>query len=142
MADYKKAVEMFNAGLNCAQSVAAVYTGIFNVDESVIEAVSSGFGAGMGRLQKTCGAVTGAFMVLGLKNRNISSDIRKEKVYADVFEFEKRFKAKMNTSACDELLGCDLKTDAGKRKFEKEELKKNICEKCIITAIEILDEMI
>ena len=36
-----------------------------NSEESFTE---NGFGAGMGRQQETCGAVTGAIMVLGLLN--------------------------------------------------------------------------
>jgi C_GCAxxG_C_C family probable redox protein len=36
--------------------------------------IASGFGGGMGRLAETCGAVTGAFMVLGLKYGSAASD--------------------------------------------------------------------
>ena len=138
----EKAVEMFNSGINCAQSVAVVYAEKFKINEEDIIAFASGFGAGMGKLQKTCGAVTGAFMVIGMANRNIPMENRKDKTYSEVFNFEQKFIEKMKSSSCDKLLDCDLKTEEGKLKFESLSLKKNVCEKCIVTAIEILDEMI
>jgi C_GCAxxG_C_C family probable redox protein len=138
----EKAIKIFNSGINCAQSVASVYTEKFNIDEEILLTLASGFGAGMGKLQKTCGAVTGAFMVIGMANRNIPVEKRKDKIYSEIFNFEQKFQEKMKSSSCDQLLNCDLKTGEGREKFKSLSLKKNVCEKCIITAIELLDEMI
>lgn len=99
----------------------------------------------MGRLQSTCGAVTGAYMVLGIyNNQNKSQDLSeiKEKTYSMVQEFQKRFLEKHQSSDCSLLLNCDLKTDEGHQYFEDNNLKKNVCEKCIGTSIKIINEMI
>lgn len=54
-----KAIESFRSGLNCAQAVVTAYADELNFDNNLALSVSCGFGGGMGRLQETCGAVTG-----------------------------------------------------------------------------------
>ncbi len=49
-------------GYNCAQSVFAAFSDVTGVDEATAIKLTSGFGAGMGALRDTCGAVTGLFM--------------------------------------------------------------------------------
>ncbi|MCL2797413.1 MAG: C-GCAxxG-C-C family protein, partial [Firmicutes bacterium] len=55
-----KAVELFNSGCNCAQAVFSVYCDELEIDKETALKIAHGFGAGMGRLQEVCGAVTGA----------------------------------------------------------------------------------
>ena len=70
----EKAAETFNTGCNCAQAVLSSFDDILNKEKDELLAVSSGFGGGMGKLQNTCGAVTGAFMVFSLYASNHSKD--------------------------------------------------------------------
>ena len=63
----ESAVFSFNNGFNCCQSVLLAYCQEFGLDSQVASRLSTGFGGGMGRMAGVCGAVTGAFMVLGLK---------------------------------------------------------------------------
>ncbi len=63
----KKGIDCFKNGFNCSQSVLTAFAGDFDLDEVTALKVAGGFGAGMGRLMETCGAVSGAYMVLGLK---------------------------------------------------------------------------
>ena len=63
-----KAVKYFNEGYNCAQSVVLSFQDVLSADNETIVNIASGFGGGMGRLQKTCGALTGSFMVISLYN--------------------------------------------------------------------------
>lgn len=58
----KRAEELFLQGYNCAQSVFAAFSDITGIDEQKAIKLTSGFGAGMGALRDTCGAVTGLFM--------------------------------------------------------------------------------
>ena len=55
--------------MNCAQSVLSVFCQEFKLDRNQALRIAMGFGGGMGRTGKTCGAVTGAYMVLGLSQR-------------------------------------------------------------------------
>jgi len=63
----EKALERFRNGYNCAQSIFSIYGPEFGMDEILAKAAASGFGGGMGALQKICGAVTGGIFVLGCR---------------------------------------------------------------------------
>jgi len=76
--------------------------------------LASGFGGGMGRLAETCGAVTGAFMAMGLKFGAATAEREaREPIYARVRELAARFKACHGSLICRDLLGCDLSTPEG-----------------------------
>ena len=94
----------------------------------------------MGRLQDTCGAVTGAFLVIGLKHGKYAKDdeAAKEKTYAMVRDFSQRFEERNNTTNCRELLGVDL--ISGDKQVAAERVKA-ICPKMVQDAAEILDEV-
>jgi C_GCAxxG_C_C family probable redox protein len=65
-AKFKEAVERFKKGFNCSQLVFGTFNEQFGLDCDTAYKAATGFGSGM-RLGGTCGAVTGAFIVLGLK---------------------------------------------------------------------------
>ena len=139
-----KAIETFQSGLNCAQSVVSAFSEKMGFDKTLAESLSCGFGGGMGRLQETCGAVTGAFMILGIYNssRFTENIERKNITYAMVQEFSKEFKAIHGSTDCRTLLNCDLRTEEGQRVHKEENQSEKICEKCITNAVRILEKMI
>jgi len=53
--------------VNCAQTVVSVFAGQMGLDLDTAVRVAMAFGGGMGRGGNTCGAVTGAYMVLHYK---------------------------------------------------------------------------
>ena len=61
----KIALENFNQGLNCAQSVFCVFAQEGGLSREKALLVASCFGGGM-RCGEVCGAVTGALMAIGL----------------------------------------------------------------------------
>jgi len=65
-ANPSKVIEAFREDKNCSQAVLLGFADRFSIREEHALSIASGFGAGMGRLQKTCGAVSGAYMVIGL----------------------------------------------------------------------------
>jgi C_GCAxxG_C_C family probable redox protein len=138
------AVKYFNEGYNCAQSVLATFTDELGFDKNAGLRISAGFGAGMGRLQETCGAVTGAFMAIGIYTTGKFTDniTRKEKTIAMVQDFDREFRKLHKTSNCGELLGCDLKTDEGQKVYADKNLKEAVCYKCVTNAVSILEGMI
>lgn len=139
----EKALNSFHSGLNCAQAVLAAYTETYKIDSSLALSIATGFGGGMGRLQETCGAVTGAFMVLGVHNCKKYSDNadRKANTYAMVQEFDRKFKAIHHTTSCKTLLGCDLKTEEGQRMHKELNQHETVCSKCISDAVSIVEEL-
>ena len=137
----KFAIQGFFNGKNCAQSVIAAYANEFDMDTGQLLRVASSFGGGMGKLQQTCGAVTGAYMLIGLRN-SVSfekDEDQKKATTMMVQEFKKRFVRLNGSDQCSNLITVDLKTKEGKEQFDREQMKENICSKCITSSIEILE---
>jgi len=139
----EKAITAFKSGLNCAQSVFTIFSDDLNFDNDLAMKISCGFGGGMGRLQETCGAVTGAFMVLGIYNSDkySASKERTEATYSMIQKFNERFISIYGTTSCSTLLNCDLKTEEGQMYRRKHNLRETVCEKCITDSIKILEDM-
>jgi C_GCAxxG_C_C family probable redox protein len=138
------AIEKFRSGLNCAQSVVVAFVNYFGYDAKHAMNLSIGFGGGIGRLQKTCGAISGAVMVLGMYNSNKIADmsLRKEQTYEMVQDFVKKFKKLNGNSDCRLLLNCDLNSEDGHSLYTKLNLREKVCEKCIIDAVRLLEELV
>jgi C_GCAxxG_C_C family probable redox protein len=134
----------FRSNLNCAQSVITAFLEDLHVDQETVINMSNGFGAGMGRLQETCGAVTGAYMVFGLYNALLYKDIaqRKEATYSMIQQFNQEFSQIHQTTHCRDLLKCDLRTDEGQNHFYDNNLGEKVCEKCIATSVSIVEKLL
>ena len=91
----EQAVKNFKKGLNCSQAVLSSYCEEFGLGCEQASKIATGFGGGM-RMAETCGAVTGAFMVLGLKFGNNTAEDKesKAKTYEKIVEYTRRFKAR------------------------------------------------
>jgi C_GCAxxG_C_C family probable redox protein len=138
------AISGFREGLNCSQAVLTAFSEELKFDKNLAMMVSTGFGGGMGRLQETCGAVTGAFMVLSIYSGNkfLTNNERKENSYSMIQDFNGKFLSKNKTTNCKALLNCDLKTPDGKLYAKENNLFETVCEKCVLDSIKIIDEMI
>jgi C_GCAxxG_C_C family probable redox protein len=136
--------ESFLNGFNCAQAVFMTYAGDFGVSEEIAKRIACGFGAGMGRLQETCGAVSGAFMLIGCKYGKVlhEDNAATENTYELVREFVRRFNAKHGTISCRELLGCDLQTEEGKAYFKEQGFRELRCAQYVHDAAELVEEML
>lgn len=101
-----KAQIYFEEGYACSQSVLLAYAEHFNLDVRTAKLISSTFGGGMGRLRKTCGAVTGGFMVLGMAygNEHGADMPAKLNAYARVRELYRKVESIHGTVECKELL--------------------------------------
>jgi C_GCAxxG_C_C family probable redox protein len=139
-----EAVECFNKGYSCSQAVLSAYSGQFDMDREQALRVAGAFGAGMGRMCETCGAVTGAFMVIGLKygKVKVEDEPAKEKAYALVRAFAGEFKAKNGSIVCRELLGCDMGTPEGMKFAKEHKLHSTVCPKLVRDAADILENLL
>jgi C_GCAxxG_C_C family probable redox protein len=107
----KKAKEyMAERKSNCAQSVFRVFSEELGLDENTALSVAQGFGGGMGHTSSVCGAVTGAYMALGLANKSSKENARQniDKTYDLMAEFNRKFKALHGSTNCTELLGYNI----------------------------------
>ena len=137
------AVAKFLEGNNCAQSVVLSFAEDYGYSKELALKIAAGFGAGMGRVQGTCGAVSGAIMVLGIREGEKASDNNelKSKTYGAVKEFFSKFKDDFKTTSCRELTGCDFNTDSGNEKFKNEGVMEKICAPCVKRAVEIVEQV-
>ena len=138
-----RAVDSFLDGYACSQAVFTEYCELFDLDREQAVKIAAGFAAGM-RMAGTCGAITGAYMVLGLKFGNSQSQTpegRKE-VYEAVDEFTQRFSKKHGTLNCKELLGCDISTAAGLEQAKEQDMFKSVCPHFVRSAADILNSML
>jgi C_GCAxxG_C_C family probable redox protein len=139
----EKALTTFRNGYNCSQAVATAFSVEMGIDEKTIMNISSGFGGGMGRLQETCGAVTGSYMVLGtLCGRKYEDNAaRKEAVYNLVQKFSVKFKALNGSTDCKSLLNVEIRTAEGHDYAKSNHLFETVCEKCIKDSLSIVKEL-
>jgi C_GCAxxG_C_C family probable redox protein len=134
------AIENFKS-LNCAQSVLLSFAEDLKLDEKIALRIALGFGGGMGRA-KTCGAVTGAYMVLGMKAQTHGKTIQEIKAETKVAvrSFNELFIAKHGSLTCKKLLGVDISTPEGSAKANENNLFDTICTHLVASATEILEE--
>ncbi len=125
----ESAVQLFSDGFNCAQAVFSTYAPDLGMRRDDALRIATAFGAGMGRLQEVCGAVTGAFMVIGCKHGMITSSdtVPKEEAYARVKELAEHFCELHGSISCRQLLGCDLNTEEGRKEFIRKDLGRLKC---------------
>ena len=138
------AVSLFKQGFSCSQAVLAAYGDHFGLDREVALRVAAGFGGGMGRMAQTCGAVTGAYMLIGMKHGNVDAKERraKEKTYELVREFAGRFTDHHGSLLCRELLGCDVSTPEGLQHLKEKKLAATVCANLVRNAAAIIGEMV
>lgn len=138
----EKAVDYHIKGFNCAQSVLAAFTDVTGLSEEISMNVGGGFGGGAGT-GELCGAVSGAIMVLGLLTPVDSEDPvgSKKRTVALSKELQKRFSEKFNALRCRELLQ-NKKIGEESTLTAKAMGLTNHCDIMIITAVEIVEELL
>jgi C_GCAxxG_C_C family probable redox protein len=143
MARIEAAVSRFKEGCNCSQAILATYGEALGLERETALRLACGFGGGM-RLGDTCGAVTGALMVIGLKYgpQTCPGQPAKAETYRLVQEFTARFANSRGSVMCRDLLGCDISTPEGLQRAQTDQLFVTVCPEMVRTAAEILEEML
>jgi C_GCAxxG_C_C family probable redox protein len=147
MTRIESAARYHDLGYGCAQSVLASFAGDYGLSEEIALKLATGFGSGMGRMCHVCGALTGGFMVIGLKYGKYSTDGTKygdetETTYRLVRELADQFKARNGSILCRELIGYDLNDPAQRAEVVKLGLFKSSCGKYIQNSVEYLEEIL
>jgi C_GCAxxG_C_C family probable redox protein len=138
----EKAVTHFRSGFNCAESVLMTIQEALGIKSSVIPEIATGFGGGIARQGSVCGAVSGAVMVIGLKYGRMKPQGDKERAYALVLEFCRKFEKKFGSILCYDLTECGLTTTEGRRKFDDLNIAEEKCVHFVREAVNILWDLI
>jgi len=139
------ASEKFLEGFNCAQAVFYSYCDDLQFDRDCALKLACGFGAGMGRKQQVCGAVTGGIIIIGLQYGRGERDDRKatEQTYKKNRDLMDRFESQHGTFICRQLLnGCELMTEEGQRTFKENDLMNKTCKEYVRSVVQILQEIL
>jgi C_GCAxxG_C_C family probable redox protein len=122
----EEAVKLHAEGCNCAQAVLLSYCDKYGMDRETAMRTASGLGGGM-RVGDVCGAVSGAVLVIGLKNGPSQPGDKEAKKLCNekTAEFIKEFRERFGNYTCREL----IKAAGGK-----------ICDTVIAGAAELLEE--
>jgi C_GCAxxG_C_C family probable redox protein len=99
----------------------------------------------MGRMCEVCGALAGAFMVIGLKYGKEKTDgtrygTETETTYRLVSQLANQFKERNGSIYCRELIGHNLMDPDDRAKVIELGLFKTTCRKCILDAVDLLEE--
>lgn len=126
------AIAKHDMKFNCAQAVACAFAEEVGVDEQVLFTAGEGFGLGMGGMDGTCGALSGAIMLAGFKNSdgNIENPGTKADTYKLSKEMVSRFKEKTGSTVCKELKGVESGTVLCS------------CPDCICKGVEVVEEVL
>ena len=138
------AVACFNNGCNCSQAVFTAFCEDLGLDKKLGLKIACSFGGGMGHIGETCGAVTGALLVLGLKygQDNVEDKHSKELNYLLVKDFTSRFKKRNGSVHCTELIGYDLSVDDQLNAARQTDAFKTKCPSYVSDAVHLLEEII
>ncbi|UCH23521.1 MAG: C-GCAxxG-C-C family protein [Deltaproteobacteria bacterium] len=136
-------VQTYQTSYPCAQSLLSVYADEFGLDKEGALKVAAPFVGGMGMMGETCGAVTGAFMALGLKYGGIKE---RGKIVSEmqklVTKFVDKFEARNGAISCEKLLGVNISTPEGFRTAADKGLLSTLCPNFVRDAAEITEEIL
>ena len=120
----EQAVAYKHTGYNCAQAVLCAFADKTGLPEGTLKKLGAGFGAGMGCLEATCGALCAAEMLLGI------AAYTGKPVLRDAAAMHRQFQERCGASLCKNLKG----RDTGVVLCE--------CDDCIRNAAEISESML
>ena len=128
----EKANALHDKGYNCAQAVACTFADKVDVDEEVLFRACEGLGLGMGCMQGTCGAISGACVLAGFVNSsaNLDAPSSKQATYKLSRQIVEKFQARNQGTICKDLKG----VETGKM--------LRACPDCIMDAVEFVEEVL
>ena len=137
MTHKEKAVQYYQDGYLCSQSVLAAYAEEYGLTEELAMKLGTCLGAGM-RKGEVCGACTGALMVLGLMHDDPKN---RKTAYENTKQFLNDFRDVNGSYLCNDLLGCDVRTPEGVQYARDHHLFTEFCPKMVASAVEILEKI-
>lgn len=122
----QEATQKLASGYNCAQAIVCTYCKELGISEAEAYRMAEAFGSGMA-IQSTCGALTGALMLVGLKNSGGEDQLGKTKgsTYKVAKSITQDFEEKVGSLICKEIKSKPVKCS---------------CAECVAHACEIVEE--
>lgn len=121
------AADRHSRGYNCAQAVACTYADLVGVSEEDVFRLSSGLGLGMGGMEGTCGALSGACLLTALSTHGEGG---KAATYAVSRRLVERFREEVGATRCRDIKGVGTGVVLCP------------CHECVIRAAHIVEEVL
>lgn len=143
MTHKEKAVAYFRNGYLCSQAVLAAFAPECGITEQQALKLGSCFGTGM-RKGEVCGACSGALMVLGLLFGQDDSADKESRMRANSVNdaMLEQFADINGTYLCNELLGCDIRTQEGIAYARENHLFSEFCPQMVASSVDVLESII
>ena len=131
----------FSQGYDCGQVIMRYLSDQLGLSKEDLTRLASPLGGGFFK-GDMCGAVSAAYLVLGLKfgPRNSSENEKKEILIEKMKIFDKKFHEKNKSRVCEDLLGANIEKDF--EKIQKENTMQKVCPGAVKTSMEILEELL
>jgi C_GCAxxG_C_C family probable redox protein len=113
----------------------------FGLPDDLALKIAAPFGAGMARSGKTCGAVTGGLMALGLKYGYTALEGRDE-TYAIAQAFMYRFEVQHGSLVCKDLVGFDLINPENLKLAQQSGVFETVCPALVRDAVGIVQDLL
>lgn len=140
MSEKSTKVDEVFPSFNCSQTVFYLYAPELGIEEKTALKIASGFGSGMASAE-TCGAVTGSYMVIGMKHGHVTND-PDAKIYTKslIKKFNEKFIAENGSLICKKLIGFDISDPEELVAAREARVFATKCPMFIKSACKILDE--
>ena len=109
MTKKEQAIALHDKNYNCCQAVACAFASEIGVPAETLFRAGEAFGLGMGCMNCTCGALSGAVMLAGFCHSDGNTDAPSTKAgtYQLSKELVNRFQQKNGSTVCRELKGVE-----------------------------------
>ncbi len=136
--------DIFRSGYSCSQAVCLAFADDFGIDRQTALKLSCALGGGMAHTGNTCGAVSGALMVIGMKYGRAALDdlASKEKTYQVTNAFITEFLRRNHSVNCTDLIGHDLSDPRELAAAREKKVFHTKCAKFVSDAGEILETIL
>ena len=144
MSKAEEAKKQFEKGFFCAPAVLSTYSEQLGLEKALALKIACGFGGGIGRMGRTCGAVTGAVMVIGLRHGQVdlADEESRQRTHTLVKEFVDRFTALHGSIECRELIGYDLSNSGELELARESEVFSYKCPDFVYDSARILEDIL
>jgi C_GCAxxG_C_C family probable redox protein len=144
MTHTEDAVSTFSRGYNCSQAVLSSFSEELGLDKETALKIACGLGAGIGRTNNICGAVSGAILVISLKYGKVHQDDNpaREKTYTLIQKFIRQFTEMNGSVMCTELLGYNLNNPDELKQANGERIFLTRCSEMVRNATDILEDIL
>jgi len=141
MSRIEEAVQYLLHSSACSQAILSAYAPCVGLDKRLAHKLGTGLGAGFGRKQYICGAISAGAIILSLLYGSEVSEDKENKsiAYEHVYNYITDMEQKLGYVDCAALIGVDLSTEEGRQQAKEQRLTELICSNYIRTVATYLE---